>query len=278
MNTFSTYLQNFWKSIVAPTVRLPISSFPWTLSKATGTYGVALVFFFLGSIAPILILIGAAFASLYLFPSYEFPLEWFISSRTGYLALIIITFVSGFAAELWYLNRELRKDGHDWKELIALNGKSLGNSVFSIAWRGILTCALLYAASELIALLTPRQIADPAVEMIKSFGGWQRLVLYVLIILGPIYEEIIFRGFMFNMFRASLAKKISPRWAELGAIAISSAAFALIHFNLSGFLSYFLLGAVLAESYRRSGSLYVSIVAHCLNNALAVVMVAYSLS
>lgn len=277
MNTFGTYLQNFRKSIVAPTVRLPISSFPWTLKKATGTYGLALVFFF-GSIAPILILIGAAFASLHLFPEYQFPLEQFLASRAGYLALIVITFVSGFAAELWYLNRQLRKDGHDWKELIALNGKSLGNSVFAIAWRGILTCALLVAASELIALLTPRQIADPAVAMIKSFGGWQRLVLYVLVIAGPIYEEIIFRGFMFNMFRASLAKKMSPRWAELAAIAISSATFAAIHFNLSGFASYFLLGAILAESYRRSGSLYVPIVAHCLNNALAVVMVAYSLS
>ena len=51
-----------------------------------------------------------------------------------------------------------------------------------IATVGLL-CALLVAASELVALLTPRQIADPAVEMIKSFGGWQRVVLYVLIIL-----------------------------------------------------------------------------------------------
>lgn len=278
MNTLSTYAQICWKSIVAPTVRLPISKFPWSLSKATGTYGVAVVFFFLGSIAPIVILMAVAFASLKLFPEYQFPLEAFLTSSTGYLALIISSFITGFTAELWYLNRELRKDGHDWKELIALNGKSLGNNVFAIVWRGILTCALLVAASELIALLTPRQIADPAVEMIKSFGGWQRLALYALIITGPIYEEIIFRGFMFNMFRASLSKKISPRLAELGAIAISSAAFALIHFNLSGFLSYFLLGALLAESYRRSGSLYVPIVAHCLNNALAVVMVAYSLS
>jgi membrane protease YdiL (CAAX protease family) len=61
------------------------------------------------------------------------------------------------------------------------------------------------------------------------------------------------------------------RFTPLVASLISAGIFALFHFEPKRFLVLFVIGAVLGEARRRSGSTLASVVAHMVNNAPAVV-------
>ena len=78
-------------------------------------------------------------------------------------------------------------------------------------------------------------------------------------IAAPIFEEIIFRGFLLP----SLTRYISVR----SAIAISALIFAVAHLSLSEVLPLTTLGIVLAVVYTRSRNLLASILLHSLWNS-----------
>jgi len=105
------------------------------------------------------------------------------------------------------------------------------------------------------------------VELVDGFkSGGERLPMILLVVsalaLAPMAEELLFRGLVF--------RRIASRgnsWPE--AYALSAAVFAAIHTNPVGFLVYLWLGVVFAESYRRSGRLWVAMLVHAGNNAFA---------
>ncbi|GBF78712.1 CPBP family intramembrane glutamic endopeptidase [Aphanothece sacrum] len=78
-------------------------------------------------------------------------------------------------------------------------------------------------------------------------------------IAAPVYEEIMFRGFLLP----SLTRYV-PVW---GAIVISSLIFALAHLNLSEVLPLAVLGIVLGTVYTRSRNLLSSMLLHSLWNS-----------
>jgi len=261
-----------------PSARLA-TTFPWSMGRLSKTYGVALVCFVIGTLLPLLLLLGPGLIPSSFQLSYLEMVDAVLSSRTGYAGLVIVSFVTGFGAEVWYLNRSLRQEGLSLSSALALNAKALNDSIFAVLWRGGVAFVLIMAVNLLVDLLPLPAVHDPFAELLKSFSGWPQLALVVMAISGPVFEEIVFRGFLFNMIRSSLhrnSRAIGTGHADLIAVAVSAAMFALMHFNLSGFLAYFVVGSVLAESYRRSGSLWVPITAHCLNNAVGVALILLS--
>ncbi len=85
------------------------------------------------------------------------------------------------------------------------------------------------------------------------------LFLLTAALAAPVFEEIIFRGFLLP----SLTKNF-PAW---GAISISSLIFALAHLSLSEVLPLFTLGLILGTVYLRSGSLLAPVLLHSLWNS-----------
>ena len=77
--------------------------------------------------------------------------------------------------------------------------------------------------------------------------------------LGPILEEIFFRGFAYTVFR--------KRLGILGGIVLSAAFFAYLHSNLAGFFPIFCLGMLLAYIYEKTGSLISAITVHIIHNS-----------
>src|SRR5262249_15162111 len=110
------------------------------------------------------------------------------------------------------------------------------------------------------------------------------LLVYALIasVGAPLFEELVFRGFLFNMLRSSLRGKNAMRLlrsgtvADVTAIAASSAVFAVSHqqFHPTTLVLLFTLGCVHAELYRRSGSLPLSMLLHLTNNGLVMLSIA----
>jgi membrane protease YdiL (CAAX protease family) len=86
---------------------------------------------------------------------------------------------------------------------------------------------------------------------------WRGILFGVIV--APLVEEFIFRGFLFKAF--------CNRWRPLTAAAISSVIFAVVHgYSLPGTVSIALFGMICCALYHRTGSLWSSIILHSLWN------------
>jgi uncharacterized protein len=88
------------------------------------------------------------------------------------------------------------------------------------------------------------------------------IALVVMAFIPALCEETLFRGGLQNF----LSRGTGRPWL---AIVIVSLLFSLAHFSYYGFLSRFFLGIVLGAMFHYSGRLWLNILAHFLNNALA---------
>jgi membrane protease YdiL (CAAX protease family)/uncharacterized RDD family membrane protein YckC len=88
-----------------------------------------------------------------------------------------------------------------------------------------------------------------------------------IVVLAPIAEEIFFRGFFFAGLRS--------RWSLWPSALLSGAIFGLVHAPTGPTAAIPLagLGVGLAWLYNKTGSLWPSMLAHFLNNALAITVV-----
>ncbi len=80
----------------------------------------------------------------------------------------------------------------------------------------------------------------------------------VLAVCAPLWEEIMFRGFLLP----SLAKYLAPGWA----VAASSLVFATVHFTKEGFVPLLLLGCVFGTAYLKTLNLLPAVALHSLWN------------
>jgi uncharacterized protein len=90
------------------------------------------------------------------------------------------------------------------------------------------------------------------------------LFLFNTVVLAPVTEEVLFRGFLL------------PSWGRswlgpIGAVAATSAIFAAMHiqYDVCGMIAVGLAGGVYGWLRLRSGSLLPPILAHCVGNAIA---------
>jgi membrane protease YdiL (CAAX protease family) len=142
------------------------------------------------------------------------------------------------------------------------------------AWRGFgwkqfgLGFALVMGvliASEGFAVLMGRDQPDFMTDMLSAVrgeGAW--LLLLSGVIIAPLGEELIFRGFVYRGLSES-------RVGVPGAIVISSAIWAAIHtqYDLFYMSVIFALGVALAFVRYKSGSVALVFVLHALVNAAA---------
>ena len=80
-----------------------------------------------------------------------------------------------------------------------------------------------------------------------------------LCVLTPLVEEVVFRGIIFQSMR---------RFGDSFALVLSAILFALFHGNLSQAPNAFLMGLVIGYLVLYSGSLWVGIIIHAVNNLL----------
>lgn len=108
-------------------------------------------------------------------------------------------------------------------------------------------------------------------ELTKFFTNFNSVVqlffaLVVIAAIAGIGEELIFRG----LLQRKINKGVSNHHI---AIWVSAAIFSAIHIQFYGFFPRMFLGAMFGYFFYYSGNLWVPIIAHIFNNALAVVMI-----
>jgi membrane protease YdiL (CAAX protease family) len=101
--------------------------------------------------------------------------------------------------------------------------------------------------------------------LLKGKMTWGAFLVFLFCagIAAPIGEEMFFRGFLYNC-----AKR---RFGVTAGVIISAAAFALAHLGPLAVIVIFSMGVVLAVTYERTGSLWVTIIMHATNNSLAII-------
>jgi membrane protease YdiL (CAAX protease family) len=128
---------------------------------------------------------------------------------------------------------------------------------------GLAAALVLVVGASMLRLFLPENdlLVNPGVRTLLLLGGRpERLVFLVSVALvAPVFEEALFRGFVFAQLRHRLG---------LAAAASTSAAlFALVHFSLGSFLPLFALGLVLAWAYEATGNLATPMLIHAAWNA-----------
>ncbi|MCB0714595.1 MAG: CPBP family intramembrane glutamic endopeptidase [Chitinophagaceae bacterium] len=109
-----------------------------------------------------------------------------------------------------------------------------------------------------------------AILTMKNFGDYL-IALFVMAFLPALCEETLFRGGLQNF----LARSTKKPWA---AIIVVSILFSLAHLSYYGFLSRLFLGIILGAIFYYSGKLWLSIIGHFINNAIAITMVYISMT
>jgi len=137
-----------------------------------------------------------------------------------------------------------------------------------VKWLLILAAFLFL--SDAVSLLLHQPIAPPfMVDTYKTASSLPTL-LFAIIVVGPIFEEIFFRGFLFQGIRYS-------RLGPIGAIGITSSFWAVIHlqYDVYGITTLFALGLLFGIARHKTDSIHLLMVMHSFVGLVATMETAF---
>ncbi|HBH3652670.1 ABC transporter permease subunit/CPBP intramembrane protease [Clostridioides difficile] len=160
----------------------------------------------------------------------------------------------------------------DFKEVFSLKVPKLKHVFGSIVlWIG--GYILIMIITQLILFLFPQNM-EVAESLNKALFIKDSVLLNLLVIalLPAICEEMFFRGFIFSSFSKSKDKNKSIKLA----VICSGVLFGIMHMDFVRIIPTSILGIIFAYSVYKSGSIFVSMLLHFLNNSVAVVLNHYT--
>jgi len=124
----------------------------------------------------------------------------------------------------------------------------------------VFSSLLIFITSQLVPAFDVNQVQD------TGFSGLSQqyeliLAFITLVILAPIAEEVLFRGYLFGKLRAHI-----PLWL---AIIVTSLLFGAIHGAWNLAIDTFALGVILCILRVTTGSLWAPILLHMTKNGIA---------
>ena len=154
---------------------------------------------------------------------------------------IVVSSIIAIIAFGWLLHK---------KQMLPLSSRDLKGSQLFFCFGIGLGLALFSKLSVVLGVLS----GAPITEMLLPNGF---LWIPTVVVLGPVAEELVYRGILFGSFSRSFSYKI--------AIVLSTALFLPGHNLISG-LSVFVVGVLLAWIYWRTDNLAVTMVIHGIIN------------
>jgi membrane protease YdiL (CAAX protease family) len=146
------------------------------------------------------------------------------------------------------------------RDYLSLHGVSLRQS---LPWVGLLV--ILLAAEDLVSILLERR---PSAFMVDAYHTAVIVPLFwaTIVIAAPVFEEILFRGFLFHGIQQS-------RLGNAGAILITSLIWAGFHqqYDLFEMGVIFLVGILFGLARAKTGSIYLTMGLHALMNLIAMI-------
>ncbi|MFH1066957.1 MAG: type II CAAX endopeptidase family protein [bacterium] len=173
----------------------------------------------------------------------------------------------GLIVAAWAIASTGRTPAHFW----ALQWKKVPDYLTTGAKLLLLVVLPLYLVSFLSSVflewLGLEASLQPTVNRLFQTQREGEMILGVVeaFLISPLWEEIVFRGFLYPALKAK-----AGRWIALG---VTSLLFAAIHFHLPTFAPLFLFGAILTLVYEHKGSLGYPMALHGLFNGLSALLI-----
>ncbi len=150
-----------------------------------------------------------------------------------------------------------------WRETLALRPFPLKSLYF---W--VLVLAVFLAVQTLAEMLLKIE-PDHFVQLISNSQSIPLAIL--MVVLAPIMEEFLFRGYLFKAWRSS--------WFGLtGTLVATSVLFTLLHWGQYQWILLmviFVFSIILGLAREKTGSVWVPVILHSLNNLLFTVLVVF---
>jgi len=232
-----------------------IKAKPWGFWATLGFSAIIFALFF-----ALQFLMMIAFLSLAKTQHPELNLEVYaksLSSNGFFLAITVI--VSGLiCAPLTLLFAKLRKN-------ISVKNYIGFRRPLKREWvRWLLILAAFLFLSDAVSLLLRQPIVPPFMVDAYKTAPFLPALLFAIIVVAPIFEEVFFRGFLFQGIRYS-------RLGPIGAIGITSFFWAIIHlqYDIYGIATIFVLGLLFGIVRVKTDSIYLLMVMHSLASLVA---------
>jgi membrane protease YdiL (CAAX protease family) len=142
----------------------------------------------------------------------------------------------------------------------------LGRLELGAALLWLAALAVLLVGSDLLSLAADQAVVPEFMLEACSTAGFLPVLLVALIVAAPVFEELLFRGFLFRGIEAS------PLGA-VGAVIVTAAVWAAIHLQYSFFHMglVFAMGIFLGVVRQRTGSTTLTVLLHAATNTVATV-------
>ncbi|NLW46091.1 MAG: CPBP family intramembrane metalloprotease [Firmicutes bacterium] len=130
----------------------------------------------------------------------------------------------------------------------------------------ILSGAIYLVLMDICTYLLRRPIVPEFMNKVIVTAKFPWLLYFAFIIAAPVFEELFFRGFLYKGLCHSRLKPI-------GAIILTSLCWSFLHmqYDWYGVLQIFLGGLLFGYARYKSGSVYVPVAMHALQNLVATI-------
>jgi membrane protease YdiL (CAAX protease family) len=193
-----------------------------------------------------------------------------LDTGEGRFALVMLSAAGVNGGAFILISHFLRTHQIGWKEALGVGGSGLSASLGLAALAVVVFLPVGMGVSGMIgALLTKLStvVEQAKPELQVSVQALQATVTlrerlgfaFVVIVLAPVMEEIIFRGILYPA--------IKQAGRPQAALWVTAVLFGMVHFNLLNFVSLTLFGVLLVWVYEHTNRLIACIFAHSLFNA-----------
>ena len=203
------------------------------------------------------------------------------SALSYVLAMVLIIWIPPNVSVGWRLTND-RKHGrrtiNGQAAPRALNREGLGLTGWptwtdiGLAPVGFIVYLVAAGAVTALFMLFPWFDASQAQDVGFSYSliGADRIWAFIsLVVIAPIAEEIIFRGWLYGKLRHHLSHQMSKTVGIIIAILLTSLLFGLVHMQWNVGVNVFVMSIVLCALREFTGTIYAGILLHMLKNGVA---------
>jgi membrane protease YdiL (CAAX protease family) len=217
-----------------------------------------LVFLAAWIVLPIVVVVALRLAGPYVPVAHSFIQGLIAGDIVATFSLTLIDALAALALLLFYLRRyRVGWSEVGWRRFNVLRAAGYLLAVFIVFV--VATNLALWLVQVLAPGFNPNE--PQTNDFITAAGSHPSLALIALVVLPPIVEETVFRGFIFPAF--------ASRWGFWPGAVASSVLFGLAHLQANVSIYTFLLGILLCFMYARLRSIFPGMILHMLNNYLA---------
>ncbi len=189
-----------------------------------------------------------AFIAYLVYDHYEFSLGLELAVEAGFACLVLLFSAFDYQDVL----RLYKIPAMNWKPWL-----------FSFVFP-VLSAFLVYYAIEELNVLLFEEYYDNSLADYMTLSQPLAWAIFFIAILPPIFEELAFRGFLFNQVQKVASNKVT--------IIATAFIFALVHFSFISLLWIFPFGLVLGYLRSKYQTLWLGMVVHFIHNLIVVLL------